>query len=212
MNYIKLTGLLLLLISSVANSNSPKKNPESFFPFTKQFTTIPVLFDVVRVVTPVILQNTTNPPSWRAYLPSCPPGSTYVRGVSPYLLELDQAPTYSYCNCICKGNCNGVFGVTSPGGINPTYTARVTCKVNISGWFDSEVINQARMTMIPHHFYYCQSGNCSSNPLPAIFNFSVPLGGFANTIRIDFQACSTLANNICGAPDQTSVSRVAGTI
>lgn len=209
------TILILLMLSAHSFADSKKKDSQPIFSINQQVGTVSVYFDVVRVVTPIPLKNTTSPPSWRAYLPTCPPGSTYVRGVTPGMLELDQPPSYAYCNCICKGNCNGLPGITSPGGIAPIYTATVTCRVNVSGWLDSALIAQSQITNSPstrQPYYYCQSGNCTTHALPASLNYSVPEGGFANTSRIDFQACATLANSICGAPDPTSMSRVAGTI
>jgi hypothetical protein len=207
--------LLVFLLPTILFAETKKKDTQPTFAINKQVGTISVLFDVVRVVTPIPLKNTTNPASWRAYLPTCPPGSTYVRGVNPNMLELDQPPSYAYCNCICKGNCSTLPGITSPGGIAPIYTATVTCKVNVTGWYDSALFALNQISTSPttrQAYYYCQAGNCSTHALPADFNVSVPMGGFANTSRIDFQACGTLANNICGAPDQTSMSRIAGTI
>jgi hypothetical protein len=209
------TILILLMLSTSTFADTKKKDSQPTFSLNKQVGSISVLFDVVRVVTPIPLKNTTSPPSWRAYLPSCPPGSTYVKGVNRNMLELDQPPSYAYCNCICKGNCNGLSGISSPGGIAPIYTATVTCRVNVSGWFDSELFTLSQIATSPstrQPYYYCQAGNCSTHALPASLNYSVPEGGFANTSRIDFQACGTLANSICGAPDPTSMSRVAGTI
>jgi hypothetical protein len=176
---------------------------------TKQVGMVPVQFDVVRVETPIRIPNTDNPISSRAYLPSCPPGSNYVSGVNPNLIELDSGPNYSYCNCICKGICNGVAGITSPGGKNPIYTATVTCSATVQGWFDSTIFSkpETNLAATPHRYYYCQSGNCTTHPLPANLNFSVPTGGYTNTTQIDFVSCAFAANNNCGAPDPTSSSR-----
>lgn len=182
----------------------------------KQVGTIQVLFDVTRVIAPALISNTKNPISARAFLPVCPPGSNYVSGVNPNIIELDQYPLYSYCNCICKGNCSGLTGITSQGGRQPIYTATVTCSARVQGWFDSNVFTQSSTTLPnvtqAHQYYYCQAGNCGTNPLPASLAYSVPIGGYANTTKIDFQACGTLANNICGAPDPSSPGRPAGTL
>ena len=185
--------------------------PETTKPIlpTKEVSTIQVLFDVKRVVYPNLITNTTNPVSSRAFLPKCPPGSTYVSGVNPNLIELDQAPLYSYCNCMCKGNCNNLPGVTSTGGRQPIYTATVTCATKVQGWFDPTLLAQ---TNIPHKYYYCQAGNCVTNPLPAALGYSVPVGGYTNTTKIDFQACGQLKNNLCSLPDLTSPGRSAGNI
>lgn len=205
-----LTGILLTSPLFADKNNSPA--------IAKQVGTIQVLFDVNRVIAPTLITNTKNPISARAFLPVCPPGSSYVSGVNPNIVELDQAPLYSYCNCICKGNCSGLTGITSQGGRQPIYTATVTCSARVQGWFDSSVFNHSDThSILPnvtqqHEYYYCQAGNCGTNPLPASLGYSVPIGGYANTTKIDFQACGTLANNICGAPDPSSPGRPAGTL
>ncbi len=160
-------------------------------------------FDYVRVIAPASIQKTNNPASSRAYLPICPPGSTYVSGVNPNLLQSDYGPNFPYCNCLCKGICNGLPGVTSPGGKQPIYTAAVTCAVNARS-FSINTIQK------PHQFYYCQSGNCTTNPLPADASFAPPMGGgVINTVKVDFQSCAIAVANGCTLPpDPTSRSRL----
>lgn len=212
---IKIIAMSVISLPVIAASEKNAPTPS----ILKTVGTIEIQFDVNRVVSPTPIPNTDNPQSQRAYLPICPPGSTYVSGVNPNLIELDQGPNYLYCNCICKGNCNGLAGITSPGGITPIYTATVTCKATIQGWFDNSVFAQTGTSSgnlpnvtAPHQYYYCQSGNCGNNPLPSQLNYSVPVGGYANTTKIDFESCAILSNHICGAPDPTSPSRAAGNI
>lgn len=181
----------------------------------KQVGMVKVQFDLNRVTVPTPIQNTNNPTTWRAYLPACPADSNYVSGVKPNLLELDQGPDYAYCNCICNGNCSRLTGVSSPAGRLPLYKASVTCSTTIQGWFDSSVFAQTSMpnlTAVPHEFYYCQSGSCATNPLPSNLNYTVPVGGFANTVKIDFMACNIAAIKGCGAPDPSSIGKAATTM
>jgi hypothetical protein len=212
-----LAAMALTTSNSVFCDSAPatKKYSQPYPSVGKQVGTIQVQFDVTRVIAPTPIPNANNPTSWRAYLPSCPPGSKYVSGVNPNWLALDPGPNYPYCNCICKGNCSRTPGLTSPGGNQPIYTATVTCSATVQGWFNSSFFPSgsdntamlANLSPVPHQYYYCQSGNCGTNPLPANLNYSVPIGGYTNTTQINFQACTIASNNICGAPDPTVSSR-----
>jgi hypothetical protein len=206
MNSVLAIGLLLFPLLVIAN-----QQPQSIPSPQKQVGSVQVQFDVTRVIQPEVIQNTSNPFTWRAYLPVCPAGSTYVGGVNPNLAELDYTPNFPYCNCICKGNCANLPGVTSSGGRLPIYTATVTCAVKVNGWFDTALLSSAPTPpkSMPNasKFSYCQSGACTTNPLPAMLGYSVPTGGSANTIKIDFEACSIANTSQCEKPDQTAPSR-----
>jgi hypothetical protein len=173
----------------------------------KQFAPVKVQFDVKRVVFPSVLQYAKTPQTWRAYLPTCPAGSTYVSGVNPNMVQLDAPPNYPYCNCICNGNCGGLPGISVSGRQQqPIYTATVTCSVTVAQTGNAGI--QPNISPDPHQYTYCQAGSCTTNPLPASVNYSVPVGGYSNTIKIDFVACPLAVESGCGTPDPISISRV----
>lgn len=206
---------ILTILSSLAFADIKTKSSQSNPSILKQAGTVRVQFDVKRVVLPVVLQYASKPQTWRAYLPMCPPGSNYVSGVNPTMVQLDYPPNYPYCNCICNGNCSGVKGITASAGQaqQPIYTATVTCSATVQGWFDSMTFTQSgsgippNVTPIPHQYTYCQAGSCTTNPLPSNINYSVPVGGYANTFKVDFLACPQAVEKGCGTPDPISLSR-----
>jgi len=193
--------ILFLCCSGAAFAESKPK-------LLRQFGAVDVLFDMKRVVIPYPVTQANNPPTWRAYLPSCPPGAKYINGVNPNLLELDQSPNYYYCLCICQGQCSNLPGVTSTGGKLPIYSAYATCTTKAEGLFTNSVF--AMTPTHPHEYYYCQSGNCATHPLPAEFDVSVPTGGYENTVKVDFLACNIAYIRGCGAPDGSAMSKQTG--
>lgn len=205
----KIFAMLLFFFPLLNYAANPKQKTPPPTSINKQVGVIQVQFDLVRVVVPNRIVNANNPTTWRAYLPTCPPGSQYVSGVQPNLLPLDQAPRFAYCNCVCLNQCSQLPGVSSTGGKIPLYTARVTCAATIQGWFDSNFIkNQSTLSKIPHRFTYCQFGNCETHPLPAELHYTVPTGGYANTQQINFQACmNAYVNHQCALPDPSAIGK-----
>ena len=206
----------LLFVTAHAETPSKKKSPPVPVSISKQVGSVKVQFDLVRVVVPNRIVNANNPPTWRAYFPICPQGTHYVSGVRPNLLPLDQGTYYAYCKCICFNQCGQLPGVTSTGGKAPLYTAKVTCETNVQGWFNSNLFTSARnlsgrpinFTPTPHQYFYCQSGNCHTNPLPSELGVSVPVGGYANTDSVNFEACTVAyKNNQCVAPDPSALGK-----
>ncbi len=195
-------ALLLITFITVLTASHASSNPT----ISKKVDTVNIQFDVKRVESPAVLQYAKHPLTWRAYLPACPPGSHPIDGVDPTMVQLDYPPNYPYCNCICNGNCGGLKGITAPSGQQqqPVYTATVTCAANVQGWFENIM---QKITPTPHQYSYCQSGACTTNPLPADLSYAVPTGGQANTIKIDFVACQVAAVSGCGTPDPISLSR-----
>lgn len=212
MRTVTKTFLLCLILFSYQQTNATTKPQQPTFNILNQTGTLHIQFDLNRVVIPNRIVNADNPTTWRAFFPTCPPGSHYVSGVNSHLVELDQPPNFFYCKCICLNQCNGLAGVSSTAGKIPQYTATVTCAADVKGWFDKDLFPQNQKTGFlstnPHEFYYCQNGNCQTHPFPGTIAYTVPTGGYANTTYVDFQACTiAYKNNFCGSPNYSAIGK-----
>lgn len=213
--------------SSATAPNAPGANSASMNAKTSSASPTNILtqFGAVRITFDYYIWNVgpmavygSNPSSWIAPVPQCPPGTTQVPGpgggVPASQPVYDYGPGFPYYDCFCNGNCGAAAGNTLPlvthiGAANSTlYGAKVVCTFTSQGSFPKTFFdNNVGVPDYPspgYHYTYCQRGNAgcpANNPVPAnlLGGITIPTNAWSPITRMVFKACGTGA----GLPDTT---------
>ena len=204
--------------STATPLNANSTSTSTMQDYNLQFGTVRITFDYwIYNVAPMGIAG-SNPSSWIAPVPQCPPGTTQVPGAAGGIQAsqpvYDYGPGYPYYACFCSGNCNAASGYTLPGvnKMGSNYGAKVTCTFTTQGTFKKSFFsNTPGIPDYPsagYRYNYCQRGGCPGGtvPIPAAMLGSINIPNSAQgtmwspVTRIVFKACGTGA----GLPDTGS--------